>query len=1408
MNTPLNIKKIALIVTGLVVVVALGVFLGRGNLFKGSFIGTESDAIPSPSGLEVTKNAANKYILSWGYSPDASVSKFTYTDGAGDKVPVSAVFNWTIKNSAGDTIVDADADNTAFPLPGSTCVKNLNDPDMGNFFNGYTCQDVVLSDDIVAKFVPGATYTFSVQAYTGVVDKTTDPANPTRQISKYGTVTYMPIPVPTITPANPLDTVAFKGVDPVTGVPQFIDYGWNDASYRAGDTNSKFTDHDASYFGFGWEITDVTITGEAKVILKKDVFGDPGPLSFPIVGSLIPIGMAPFTSEAAAKQTCLMNPSGFAEKIWTCKTGYIGYIPAVEGFIDGHAYVVSVSVYNGTTDVDGNPVASAPKSSKAFVVKATPAKPADFVTFNGVDPVTGVPGAINWGYDTSAANTSNSKFADNFKSYFGFGWEITDVTITGEAPVVFKKDVFGDPGTMFSSTSSPFTSEASARATCSVAPSNFDGNIWTCNKAYVPDVRGYIDGHSYKATVQAYNGLRDVAGNLVPSAPVSSGKFTIKGTPAKSVDYAMFTEVDPVTGVPHFIDWGYDTSAANKSNSKFADNFKSYFGFGWEIADVTITGEAPVILSKGLFEDPGTLAFPSSNPFTSEAMARNTCMVDTIWTCTRAYIPALKGFTNGHSYKATVKAYNGLRDANGLDVGSAPVTTKTFTMKAAKVEVVADSSSDTTAPKVVSATSITPNQVKVVFSEKVKLPAVPESAFSIINTNYKNADGTPGSIKVTGVVLDPDDLSGATVILTTGDQGLGMPYVLTVGNGITDLAGNAIIPGASDTAAFAGTAIQPPVLDYVNVTLPTKAGDKITFAYGWNDSSVKPNAANTFLKDSNDAYQFVYNWIIRDDKGTEVWAGNSPFSKVSEEPICSVPMSEKGLYGWICKNNSIPLNATLKPGQTYTLGVQTFFKSNYSTFLTFSKPFIMPAAAMTPVTPVTPVVVIPPTMTLKNLSVKKLTDGNVALTYTIDLAGKWTATEFSSEVRLNNSKIFVAKFNETVKPGTTTYTYEVVLLPWEIKAGDTLKVFMNASGLNANDYTNDGQSVVYDAGAKILDAVVGLVTANALPSATVGSPYSAAIVVKDGVAPYKYIVGAGSTLPDGLSLDPLTGVLSGTPIKDNAYAFGLSITDAKKAALNATFTLKVVPAPVAGTVVVPAGGGTTIINNYTTYNPVAPAVPAVPAVPVVPATPPSNRFLFPINLGPSLFQDVAYHWARNYINVLWNAGFVQGYTGRTFGPDDSLTRGQLLKIVMESLHYKIPTKVAYSPCVDVQTNQWYAKYFAVAREKGIIGGYTDGTCRPNKITNRAESLKILYAAIAQMPEVPVMKVTATVPAGFRNTFYDLNENSWYYPYFANAQSLGIINGFADETARPDSELSRAQMAKIVVLMMQKLAWAQ
>src|SRR6185369_15322675 len=58
----------------------------------------------------------------------------------------------------------------------------------------------------------------------------------------------------------------------------------------------------------------------------------------------------------------------------------------------------------------------------------------------------------------------------------------------------------------------------------------------------------------------------------------------------------------------------------------------------------------------------------------------------------------------------------------------------------------------------------------------------------------------------------------------------------------------------------------------------------------------------------------------------------------------------------------------------------------------------------------------------------------------------------------------------------------------------------------------------------------------------VGVPYSSSIGVTGGTAPYTFALNSGS-LPNGLSLNPTTGLISGTPTSAGPFSFTVKVTD-------------------------------------------------------------------------------------------------------------------------------------------------------------------------------------------------------------------------------------------------------------------------
>lgn len=106
---------------------------------------------------------------------------------------------------------------------------------------------------------------------------------------------------------------------------------------------------------------------------------------------------------------------------------------------------------------------------------------------------------------------------------------------------------------------------------------------------------------------------------------------------------------------------------------------------------------------------------------------------------------------------------------------------------------------------------------------------------------------------------------------------------------------------------------------------------------------------------------------------------------------------------------------------------------------------------------------------------------------------------------------------------------------------------------------------------------------------------------------------------------------------------------------------------------------------------------------------------------------------------------------------------------------------------DVQTSDWFSGYVEYVSLRGIATGYADGTFRPYANTTRGQTAKMIVTAM----NLPIF--TPTTP-----TFTDVAPGSAFYNYVETAVHFGIVSGYADQTFRPNAEVTRGQLAKMVV----------
>lgn len=153
------------------------------------------------------------------------------------------------------------------------------------------------------------------------------------------------------------------------------------------------------------------------------------------------------------------------------------------------------------------------------------------------------------------------------------------------------------------------------------------------------------------------------------------------------------------------------------------------------------------------------------------------------------------------------------------------------------------------------------------------------------------------------------------------------------------------------------------------------------------------------------------------------------------------------------------------------------------------------------------------------------------------------------------------------------------------------------------------------------------------------------------------------------------------------------------------------------------------------------------------------------------FADSKAHRYNAAIDYLKKKSIVEGYNDGTFKPDYTINRAEFMKIIMGA---KYASQVSDdSNCFSDVGDAWYSPYVCLAKEKGIVGGYGDGTFKP------ASSIKFVEAA----------KILAEV--------YGLDVESggaWYEGY---VRSLQKDNFIPSTVGSLDKSITRAEMAELI-----------
>ena len=168
------------------------------------------------------------------------------------------------------------------------------------------------------------------------------------------------------------------------------------------------------------------------------------------------------------------------------------------------------------------------------------------------------------------------------------------------------------------------------------------------------------------------------------------------------------------------------------------------------------------------------------------------------------------------------------------------------------------------------------------------------------------------------------------------------------------------------------------------------------------------------------------------------------------------------------------------------------------------------------------------------------------------------------------------------------------------------------------------------------------------------------------------------------------------------------------------------------------------------------------------------------------FSDTNQHWARMQIEHLNSREIITGYPDSSYRPEAFVSRQEFVVLLIRAMNQQREAEVLQQGIPYFKdSNTWAKGYVELAHEMNLAQGAEPGVFAPLRQINREEAVSILVNCLGEEDESPA---TAT---GFND---DAEISAWASSSIALAIQKGLLHGFPDNTFRPKSNLTRAQVA--------------
>ncbi len=167
------------------------------------------------------------------------------------------------------------------------------------------------------------------------------------------------------------------------------------------------------------------------------------------------------------------------------------------------------------------------------------------------------------------------------------------------------------------------------------------------------------------------------------------------------------------------------------------------------------------------------------------------------------------------------------------------------------------------------------------------------------------------------------------------------------------------------------------------------------------------------------------------------------------------------------------------------------------------------------------------------------------------------------------------------------------------------------------------------------------------------------------------------------------------------------------------------------------------------------------------------------------FIDIKGHWAKDCIQALIEHNIVNGYPDKTIRPDNFITRAEAAVLICRALNLEEKNKL-FTGYID-SIPKWARGYVIASTEKGIFKGYPGRLFKAGKEITRQEAIAVLMRGFDK-------KLGEEIQIKFKDKG-DIQD--WALVYVKMGVYYKIINGYPDNTFRPNNNITRAEVFTMI-----------